>query len=346
MTASRSFRRSKRYRDFLEKEYLPAAREAIGGIGQPQRRCLLRSDRSDITARSPTAAKRGPRHRAAQTISSLDAEMKAIAERSFRHGDVPALPASARTDSATCSSSRHELIALLPGGAGARQGGASATGSACCRKPTSSSSRYPKFREKNGAQRVQPARRRRQPPGGVLHQRLPGRKEEPGRRGVDRRFTRPFPVITCRARSPWSARRFTRSAGTSATAATPKGWALYAERLADEMKLYLVRPRSPGHALVSGVPRGAPGGRLRAARAGLDAAAGDRLHAAPIPPRSQHDVASEVDRYIIYPGQATAYMLGKLEIEQGARPRRRRLWARVRHQGVPRSGARGRRRFR
>ena len=30
------------------------------------------------------------------------------------------------------------------------------------------------------------------------------------------------------------------------------------------------------------------------------------------------DVASEVDRYIIYPGQATAYMLGKLEIS-GAR---------------------------
>jgi uncharacterized protein (DUF885 family) len=26
------------------------------------------------------------------------------------------------------------------------------------------------------------------------------------------------------------------------------------------------------------------------------------------------DVVSEVDRYIIYPGQATAYMLGKLEI--------------------------------
>jgi uncharacterized protein (DUF885 family) len=28
----------------------------------------------------------------------------------------------------------------------------------------------------------------------------------------------------------------------------------------------------------------------------------------------QHDVESEVDRYIIYPGQATAYMIGRLEI--------------------------------
>ena len=38
------------------------------------------------------------------------------------------------------------------------------------------------------------------------------------------------------------------------------------------------------------------------------------------------DVASEVDRYIIYPGQATAYMLGRLEIQQGARRRRSRRW--------------------
>jgi uncharacterized protein (DUF885 family) len=29
---------------------------------------------------------------------------------------------------------------------------------------------------------------------------------------------------------------------------------------------------------------------------------------------SEHDVTSEVDRYIIYPGQATSYMIGALEI--------------------------------
>jgi uncharacterized protein (DUF885 family) len=29
---------------------------------------------------------------------------------------------------------------------------------------------------------------------------------------------------------------------------------------------------------------------------------------------SEHDVTSEVDRYIIYPGQATSYMIGMLEI--------------------------------
>jgi uncharacterized protein (DUF885 family) len=29
---------------------------------------------------------------------------------------------------------------------------------------------------------------------------------------------------------------------------------------------------------------------------------------------SEHDVTSEVDRYIIWPGQATAYMIGRIEI--------------------------------
>ena len=30
----------------------------------------------------------------------------------------------------------------------------------------------------------------------------------------------------------------------------------------------------------------------------------------------QDDIVSEVDRYIIYPGQATAYMLGNLEVRK------------------------------
>ena len=58
----------------------------------------------------------------------------------------------------------------------------------------------------------------------------------------------------------------------------------------------------------------------------------------------EHDVASEVDRYIIYPGQATAYMLGDAGDPRGARRGRAGDGREVRHQGVPRSRARGRRR--
>jgi len=37
------------------------------------------------------------------------------------------------------------------------------------------------------------------------------------------------------------------------------------------------------------------------------------------------DIVSEVDRYIIYPGQATAYMLGKLEISKARDEAKQRM---------------------
>ena len=55
------------------------------------------------------------------------------------------------------------------------------------------------------------------------------------------------------------------------------------------------------------------------------------------------DIAAEVDRYIIWPGQATAYMLGMLEIRRARDGAQQAMGQRVRHQGVSRSCARGRR---
>ncbi len=94
-----------------------------------------------------------------------------------------------------------------------------------------------------------------------------------------------------------------------------EGWALYAERLADEMKLYSSDLDRLG--LLSGQA-------LRASRLVVDSGihtlgwtrqqAIDFMLAHTAEP--EDDVASEVDRYIIYPGQATAYMLGMLEIRK------------------------------
>jgi uncharacterized protein (DUF885 family) len=99
------------------------------------------------------------------------------------------------------------------------------------------------------------------------------------------------------------------------TAAFREGWGLYAERLADEMGLY-----------TSDVDRlGMWQGRAyRAARLVVDTGLHEfgwpreraidfmkALHLA-----SDEQIASEVDRYIIWPGQATAYMMGALEIER------------------------------
>src|SRR5262249_11422818 len=92
-----------------------------------------------------------------------------------------------------------------------------------------------------------------------------------------------------------------------------EGWALYTERLADEMKLYssdLDRLGMLSSQALRGARLGVDSG-LHAVGWAPQQAVGFRLaHTA----EPKDDVVSEVDRYIIYPGQATTYMLGKLEI--------------------------------
>lgn len=94
-----------------------------------------------------------------------------------------------------------------------------------------------------------------------------------------------------------------------------EGWALYVERLADEMGLY--RDEISRLGLLSNEA-------LRAARlvvdTGIHAFHWSREQA--VDYLKQHTavndniIEGEVDRYIMMPGQATAYMLGKIEIER------------------------------
>jgi uncharacterized protein (DUF885 family) len=92
-----------------------------------------------------------------------------------------------------------------------------------------------------------------------------------------------------------------------------EGWALYTERLADEMKLFSGDLDRLG--MLSSQA-------LRAVRlvvdSGLHALGWTRQQAIDFmlahTAEAKDDVISEVDRYIIYPGQATAYMLGAIEI--------------------------------
>jgi uncharacterized protein (DUF885 family) len=92
-----------------------------------------------------------------------------------------------------------------------------------------------------------------------------------------------------------------------------EGWALYAERLADEMKLYSSDVDRLG--MLSSQA-------LRAARlvvdSGLHTMGWTRQQAIDYmlahTAEGEHEIQSEVDRYIIYPGQATSYMIGEIEI--------------------------------
>ncbi|WP_240519293.1 DUF885 domain-containing protein [Amycolatopsis antarctica] len=94
-----------------------------------------------------------------------------------------------------------------------------------------------------------------------------------------------------------------------------EGWGLYAERLADEMGLYSGDVARLGMLALDSMRAG----RL-VVDTGLHAHGWSRQQAVdfllahtPMPPV---EIESEVDRYIAWPGQALAYMVGRLEIER------------------------------
>jgi uncharacterized protein (DUF885 family) len=103
-----------------------------------------------------------------------------------------------------------------------------------------------------------------------------------------------------------------------------EGWGLYAEGLAEEMGLY-----RDERALLGAVTNAL----MRAARlvvdTGLHAFGWGRAEAvdffAEHVPLPAEFLAAEVDRYIMWPGQALAYLTGKLQIAEARQEARRRL---------------------
>ncbi len=300
-----------RYRDFLQKEYLPAARDAIGVSANPNgAACYDASVRYHSSLPTPASEVHATGLR---EVERLDAEMKAIGERSFGTGDVPKLLQRARSDKrylfkspddliqrsqAALSRAKdqiHDWFGLLP-------------------KADVVIQRYPKFREKNGPNEYNPPaedgsrpavffinayeaekKSRVEAESTAFHETIPGHHLQ-GAIALERKDIHPIG-------------RYLGNSGYT------EGWALYAERLADEMKLFSGDLDRLG--MLSSQA-------LRAVRLVVDSGIHTRdwtrqqaidfmlAHTAEDPA----DVASEVDRYIIYPGQATAYMLGKLEISK------------------------------
>jgi uncharacterized protein (DUF885 family) len=98
-------------------------------------------------------------------------------------------------------------------------------------------------------------------------------------------------------------------------AAYGEGWGLYTERLADEMGLY----SGPLDRLGMLSADSMRAGRL-VVDTGIHAEGWTRQQAIDFfranSPMSQGTIENEVDRYISFPGQATSYMLGRLEIQR------------------------------
>jgi uncharacterized protein (DUF885 family) len=106
--------------------------------------------------------------------------------------------------------------------------------------------------------------------------------------------------------------------------ATIEGWALYSERLADEMGLYSDDLARLGMLAMDS---------LRAGRlvvdTGLHAHGWSRARAVAYlqenTPLALHEIEEEIDRYIAYAAQALSYMVGRLEIQRMRGEAERRL---------------------
>jgi len=106
-----------------------------------------------------------------------------------------------------------------------------------------------------------------------------------------------------------------------------EGWGLYAEQLAEETGLYADERGQLGavtNALMRAVRLVVDTG-LHAFGWSRERAVDYAVDHVPMPPQF---MAAEVDRYIVMPGQALAYLTGKLEIERLRDEARRRLGAR------------------
>jgi uncharacterized protein (DUF885 family) len=303
-----------RYADFLEKEYLPAAREAIAVAAQPNgAKCY---DASVLYFSSIAKTAKEVHELGLRQNDELATEMKAIGRKLFNVEDVPTILQRARTDPAFKFKSREEKIAYsqaalqrakeaVPGWFGLLP------------KADVVIRPYPAFREKNAPNEYNPPAEDGSRPAVFFISAYQAEKQS---RVVDEStaFHETIPghhlqgAIALERKDIHPIGRYLSNSGYA------EGWALYAERVADEMKLFSSDLDRLG--MLSSQA-------LRASRLVVDSGlhtlgwtrqqAIDYMmtHTAETP----HDIEAEVDRYIIYPGQATSYMIGKLEISEARR---------------------------
>ena len=93
-----------------------------------------------------------------------------------------------------------------------------------------------------------------------------------------------------------------------------EGWGLYSESLGDELGLYQDPYSKFGQLTLRNVARDSAGRRYRHAFAGLEPPAGHRLFRGSTGQDHEPGITVEVDRYIVWPGQALAYKIGQLKI--------------------------------
>ena len=314
----------RRFRDYLEKEYLPRARTTIAVSALPRgRECYGASVRQFSTLSLPPEQ---VHQLGLEQMARIESEMKAIAQRSFNTTDVRALLDRLKTDTQYTFRTREQIIEHSRA-AIARAEREMPKWFGIMPKAKVVVERYPEFREKSAVGEYQapaedgsrpgvfmistyePTKRSRSGPESVaFHEAIPGHHLQ-------------IAIAMERGSANHPIARYLGNSGYS------EGWALYAERLADEMGLFASDLDRIGMLSEQA---------LRAARLVVDPGmhvlgwtrdqAIEYMAARTTMPHAE--IVSEVDRYIVWPGQATAYMLGMLEIQRLREQAQRELGAR------------------
>ena len=302
----------KRHRDFLVNEYLPRARAAIGVSSQPNGAQCYRAQVRGFTTLDLDPA--WIHQTGLQQMEKIHNEMRTIAQRSFGTTDVPALLERFRTDPQFLFKERGEIVAYAER-AIERSKVEMPKWFGRLPKADVIVMPYQEFEEKSspGASYETPADDGSRPGRYRINTYEPTRQSKVGIESTA--FHEAIPghhLQLAIAQERQGAHMVTRFLGNSGFS---EGWGLYAERLADEMGLFSSDLDRMG--LLSNEA-------LRAARMVVDPGmhvlgwtreqAVDYMlkHTA----ESRIAVENEVDRYIVWPGQATAYMTGNLEIRR------------------------------
>lgn len=302
----------KRYRDYLRDEYLPAAREAVGVGANPNGADCYRA-----AIRYHTTTEMTPEAIYAlglQQMEKTSAEMRKIGEERFGTGDIDSLITLAKADPAYHFSGREAIVAFaeaaverarqaIPGWFGR------VTDAPIEVKP------FPAFQEKSapGGQSIPQSADGSKPAIYLINTYQAERKSRVGVEATT--FHETYPGHHLQGSIALEREGLHPIARYFDLSGFGEGWALYSERLADEMGLYT--SEVDRLAMLS-----AEAGR--AARLVVDPGihvlwwtrqqAIDYFieHTAITVTRAE----AEIDKIIAVPGQATSYMIGNLEIRR------------------------------
>jgi uncharacterized protein (DUF885 family) len=302
----------RRYNDYLRREYLPAARASIAVSETPGGPACYRAS---IRANTGLDIDPAQIHQTGlREITKIRAEMQAIAQSHFGVTDVSALLQRVRTDPQFTFRSREEMVAYARA-AVERARRAAPNWFGIIPRASVVVQPYPPFQERAapGGQYNAPSEDGTRPGLYLINTYQPEKQSRAGLESTAFHETYPgHHMQIAIARERPDAHSVLRYFGSSGFI---EGWGLYSERLADEMGLFSGPVDRLG--LLSNEA-------LRAARLVVDAG----MHALGWPRQQAIDyllanttepaehAASEIDRYIAVPGQATAYMLGNLEIRR------------------------------